>query len=308
MSAVVSLASTALAGAARISPRLAARIALPLMMHVGPRMKVRTDQRATHEAAQRSEIVVRGKRIAVYEWLAGPQAVLLVHGWRGRAAQFAALVRELRSEGFTVVAFDAPANGDSPGHTTNAFEYAEAIAQLELRHGGFHAIVGHSFGALSAFVALSHGVQTRRLVSIAGVPDAEFLLHSFAQIVRLPDASRDALNRRFVQRICAGDPQEFARLSGVRNPAPAQVPLLIVHDRDDAQVPASAGLALAAAASGPATVLETIGFGHNRILAADPVLDAVTAFIAAPDAAATSPAEAAAAAAAAAAEMSESAP
>lgn len=286
MSAVVSLASAALRGASRISPKLAARLALGLMMSVGPRLSVRSEQRATHEAAVRSEIGVNGKRVTVYEWGKGPRTVLLVHGWRGRAAQFAALVRELRAEGFTVVAFDAPGNGDSPGRTTSAFEYADAIAQLERHYGGLHAIVGHSFGALAAFVALGNGVQTRRLVTIAGVPDAEFLLSSFAQIVRLPSAATDALTRRFVQRICGGSLEVFHSLSGVRNPAAAHVPLLLVHDRDDAQVPASAAHALAAAALGPATVLETNGLGHSRILAAAPVLDAVTAFITAPDAAA----------------------
>ena len=41
---------------------------------------------------------------------------LLVHGWEGRGAQLGSLVGPLVEAGLSVVAFDAPAHGDSPGN------------------------------------------------------------------------------------------------------------------------------------------------------------------------------------------------
>src|SRR3712207_6641379 len=63
---------------------------------------------------ERSSIVVDGGRVAVWEWGNGP-TVALVHGWGSRAARLAVHVEPLLGAGFSVVAFDAPAHGESEG-------------------------------------------------------------------------------------------------------------------------------------------------------------------------------------------------
>ena len=98
----------ALRAADRVSPALAGRLALPLFRQVRPALPVRPADRAVHEHAERGTITVRGREIVTYSWGRGPETVLVVHGWRGRASQFGPIVRELRAEGFRVVGFDAP--------------------------------------------------------------------------------------------------------------------------------------------------------------------------------------------------------
>src|SRR6478609_3042547 len=107
------------AAASAVSPRLGGRVALGAFFATGRRMPVRADDIETHLRAQRGRVVVRGHDLATYRWGGGDRTVLLLHGWRGRASQFAPLVRELVAEGFHVVAFDAPAHGDSPGRNTD---------------------------------------------------------------------------------------------------------------------------------------------------------------------------------------------
>lgn len=279
MSAQLTLSRAAIKAAEALSPRLGAAVALPLFMHVGARLPVRADERATHESARRSRIRVGAQEVAVYEWGAGARTVLLVHGWRGRAAQFAALVRELRAEGYLVVGFDAPANGDSEGRRTSILDYVDAIGNLQRRHGGFHAIVGHSVGVLAALVAVNEGVQAGRVAGIAGVSDSDWLVEGFAAPLALRQDTVDALRERFARRIFPGERDIFDRFSAVRHPLPARVPLLLVHDEADARVPVSESRRLLVANHGHAELITTEGLGHTRILNADTTLDAVTEFV-----------------------------
>jgi hypothetical protein len=273
------LIHSAFAAAQSLSPGVAARLALPLFRRVGPPLGVHPRERATHEAARRSTITVRGHRVVTYAWGRGEHPVLLVHGWRGRASQFAALVRELRSEGRSVVAFDAPANGDSAGRFTDVLDYSDAIRQLETRHGGFEAIVAHSFGLLSAVASVVEGADARRVVGIAGVAEPAHLIEQFGRMLRLSPESRLALRDRFERRVFPDNPGMVDRYSGVLNPLPAGVPLLLVHDRGDAIVSATQSERLHAAHDGRSTLLLTEGLGHRRILSADATLDAVLGFI-----------------------------
>ncbi|WP_157157565.1 alpha/beta fold hydrolase [Diaminobutyricimonas sp. LJ205] len=286
MPAALTTTRAAIAAASAISPRLGAELAFPLFMRVGPRLPVHARDRATHEAARRSSITVHGKRVEVYAWGHGTDVVLLVHGWRGRASQYATLVRELVAEGFTVVSFDAPANGDSAGRGTYIFEYVDAMRQLERQYGGFHTVVAHSFGLLAALSAIDDGMTAGRLVGVAGVAEANNLIEGFASVMRLTPATTGALREVFQRRVFPGQPDLFKRFSGLEHPV--AVPLLLLHDRGDRMVPATQSEALAGVHEGSRLVV-TEGLGHNRILAADQTLDAVLEFVTARERAGVSP-------------------
>ena len=268
---------TALNAVGRLSPTLAARIAFPLFMRVGPRLPVRADAAATHEAAIRDTITVNGKRVTTYQWGHGTETVLLVHGWQGRAAQFAALVRELRASGFTVVSFDAPANGASGGRRTSIIDYLDAIEQLQRKHGAFHTVVGHSLGTLATLIAIHRGLAVGRLVGIAGVAEADNLYDGFGRALRLrPEISAvlpELLRRRVVR-----DDSGVERFSGIRTPLPTGIRMLLIHDRGDRMVPLERSERLAEVHA-TTRLIVTEGLGHNRILAADDTLDAVLDFV-----------------------------
>ena len=265
--------------AERLSPDLAARLALPLFMRVGAPLPVRPADRAVHEGARRSILRVRGRDVVAYEWGSGPDTVLLMHGWRGRASQFAPVIRELRSEGFRLVAVDAPANGESAGRRTDIRDYIAAIEALQSRHGRFHAIVGHSFGSLAALTAVREGVAAGGVVAVAGMADARFLVDSFAARLGVGAATADAISDRFARRVFPGEHGAWARFDAVRAPLPADVPLLVVHDRGDREVDVDEGVRLHSAHGDRSRIVLTNGSGHSRVLGADAALDAITAFV-----------------------------
>ena len=278
MNPVTTLAVAGLRAADRVSPALAGRLALPLFRQVRPALPVRPGDRAVHESAERGTIAVRGREIVTYAWGSGPETVLLVHGWRGRASQFGPIVRELRAEGYRVVAFDAPANGDSAGRHTDIRDYLAAIDELQRRHGLFRLIVGHSFGALAALTAVRQGTATGGVVAIAGMADARYLVDSFASRVGLGAASADVLAVEFTERVLPGVAEPYARFDAVADPLPAGVPLLVVHDRGDREVAVGESLRLHEAHGDRSRLVLTEGAGHSRVLGADATLDAVTAF------------------------------
>lgn len=257
----------------RVSPAAAARLAYPLFRRVGPRLGIRAEQQAVHDAARRRTLSVRGRDVVTYEWGAGSETVLLVHGWRGRAAQFAPLVRELRSEGYRVVAFDAPANGDSRGRRTDVRDWLAAIAGLHTREGRFHSIVGHSFGAMAALAAVKEGVSAGSVVSLAGVSDARYLVTGFGERIGLSREAMDALAATFAENVF-GVPDPWPRFDGAATPLPDGTALLVIHDSDDREVSVDQAVRLHDAHPGRSRLVLTSGFGHNRILGSDPALDA----------------------------------
>jgi pimeloyl-ACP methyl ester carboxylesterase len=221
----------------------------------------------------------RGVDVVTYEWGAGERTVLLSHGWQSRASVFGPLVRELRSEGFRVLAFDAPANGDSPGRRTYLVDHLDVIAELTRREGPWHALVGHSFGSLAALMAVHDGAPATRVVGVAGAADPRVFVDGFGEMLGLDEHTRDALAARFARRVFTGAPDPFERYSAVRHPLPDGIPLLLVHDRGDRRVPFTESERLLEANGDRAQLLATEGLGHNRVLRTDATLDAVMAFL-----------------------------
>jgi dienelactone hydrolase len=264
---------------AALSPALGAAAAMRLFFETRPRMPVRSADAATHERAVRGAISLRGRRVATYHWGRGLQTVLLVHGWRGRASQFAPLVRELVSEGFQVVAFDAPAHGSSEGRRADIRDWIDAIRRLETGHGPFRAIVGHSLGAVAALTAVREGVRADAVATVAGADHPDAFLERFGDMLGLADDARRRFAALFPARIGADADTVSVRYDAAAHPLPSDVELLGVHDDGDRQVAAERSARLVAAHGDRARLLRTSGFGHARVLEADDTLDALVAFV-----------------------------
>lgn len=281
----------AVRGFGTVSPTLAATALLPVFMRVGPPRAVAAHDRSTMDRAVRSVVTVSGIDGAgvdavVYEWGSGGRTVALAHGWQGRASQFATLVRDLVADGYRVVAFDAPAHGESAGRHTYLFDWVDVLRIVEAHHGRLHAIVGHSFGGLAAAVAVAQDVGARdigaqrvradRIVMIAAPVDADSLLREFGRVVGAGRRTIDALRTRFAGRFF-GDVEALTRISAVTGRL-AGTDLLVIHDVGDRRVPHDDARRIAEAHP-DARLLSTRGHGHTRILGADEPLDAILAFL-----------------------------
>lgn len=245
-----------------------------------PRRFPRPDrERAVLATARRSttEVTLRSPRwrsarlpLATWRWGHGP-AVLLVHGWEGRGSQLGALVEPLVRAGMSVVAFDAPAHGDSPGQRMYLTDFADAISGVADTTGPLHGIVAHSFGAAGVLLAgMRDAVRVERNVLIAPNIDAHASVRSFVRMLGLDDADRILLEQRLAEH--AGISLDALRPEAmVRGRTEA---LLVIHDRDDREVRIDEAERLAALWPN-AELRVTEGLGHRRILR-DPDVIAAT--------------------------------
>lgn len=205
---------------------------------------------------------------------AGP-VVLLLHGWEGRAAQFAPLARPLVAAGRTVIALDAPAHGRSPGRESTLMEFSIALEEAAAELRNLEAVVGHSLGGAAAAIALSRGLPAERAVLIAAPSSIERSLRAFASALGLPGPAL----RRFVGLIEDANGVPARELEIGRLVQDLRQPALVVHDRADTRVPFAEGQAIAGAWRG-AQLLATKGLGHSRLLADPGVVRHIAAFLA----------------------------
>ncbi|MCW8955955.1 MAG: alpha/beta hydrolase [Gammaproteobacteria bacterium] len=212
--------------------------------------------------------------LAIYSWGEGP-TVLLVHGWSGRAVQLGAFAQPLVDAGFRVVAFDAPAHGKSPGKQTTIFQIIEAMNLVANDTGPVHAIISHSFGAMVIARALATGLSTEKVVCISPPAHTDFLIESFCQTLKVPEATKIRFVKKIEKRF--GDDVR-SLISAEFNARTLSVPALIIHDRNDKEVPWQQGERLARAWPGSRLAL-TEGLGHRRILRNQAVVKMAVDFI-----------------------------
>lgn len=259
-----------------VAPRLGARLVERVWFRVPRGMPL------LETTGTAFEVRWQGRTLRGQVWGEGP-TVYLVHGWGGNADQMHPLVEPLVAAGFRVVAHDSPSHGRSdPGRhgesSTDAVELGQALDAIAARFGPAHAVVAHSLGTLATLLALRDGWFTaERLVLIAPVDGVPGFTAYFRRMLGFGDRTERHTDRRLERRTGYPPADLDTRLLAAARPAGLEA--MLVQDLDDRSV--GTGLARELADAWPgATYLQTRGYGHNRVLAAPEVLEAVTQFLA----------------------------
>jgi pimeloyl-ACP methyl ester carboxylesterase len=243
-----------------LAPSVAERHAAAIFMT--PRTRRRTDIDAVPPGATRVHLIDAGFSLMGWEWGMGAKpVVLLVHGWSGLASDMQTMARELVDAGFRAIAFDMPAHGRSPGRRTSLVEWIRALHAIERWTGGIAGIVGHSYGATALTLALEERMIAPRAVLVSPAPGPMHYLERIRRFIGLPDARVPGMVRRLVKEVG----REIAYFESTRAARSLELPALVIHDPDDAEVPWSHVLEVVSAWRG--SRLETReGVGHYRIL------------------------------------------
>ena len=262
--------------ASALAPELAARVAARLFL-TPPRPRRPAAEIALIARASARPVYVGGRRLEMWKWGRGP-AVLLVHGWGGRGAQLSGFVEPLVARGFSVVTFDAPGHGAAEPGVVTIPEMTAALRAVAATQRPLAGLVAHSGGAMVAARALYEGLHASTVVFVAPAAELEGFATWFARGLGLSPRVAALMRERVEERV--GKPWSALDITTL-GPA-LTAPLLVVHDRGDAEVPWQQGRLVAHSWGGRAEVLETDGLGHRRILRDPRVIATAADFVAQP--------------------------
>ena len=249
-----------------IAPGVAGKLALRFFM-TPPHFPTPRREQALRDAAQTRFQDISGRRIAIRSWGHGP-VVLLSHGWGGRGSQFFSFIQPLVDSGFRVVAFDAPAHGDSSGKRTNMLDVSGVVAAVAEQEGPIYALIGHSFGCGTSLLAIDRlGVAPEKLVLIACFADILWTVRQFGAAYALNEASLAAMRDEGEKRYgnAYGQPWRWPELSPDNTIKSVTGDILLIHDHDDHEVPWSHAEQLKQIAP-RAELFGTKRLGHRKIL------------------------------------------
>ncbi len=246
----------------KIAPKKLVRKAMEALTHPGS-SKMRDFEKTAIDGARRSNRTFKSFKIAEYTWGFGPKKALLIHGWEGRASNFAALIPILVDAGYTVTAFDAPSHGESSQASTTLFDFGELVCEY-LNETRFELFITHSFGSVPLSFALNRadGYPVAQLMLITS-PDR--FSDRVAQIVeqlgfpeQMADDVMDAFDAAY--KVDTRSLSVSNYLSHIR-----PVRALIVHGKNDRVLPLAWSKSVAASVANT-TLIELEDTGHYRIL------------------------------------------
>ncbi|OYQ42483.1 alpha/beta hydrolase [Flavobacterium aurantiibacter] len=258
-----------------ISPKLATRFAVKLFIsplrHDIPKRELDYDRKTTH---QRIYIDAIQKEIEVYVYGSGSQTILISHGWSGRGTQLFKIAERLTKMGFRVVSFDGPSHGRSTGKTTLMIEFIASILQLQKEFGGFYSAVGHSLGGMSILNAAVRGLEVEKLVTIGAGDVIYDIILDFVKQLGLDESYAKRMQNYFEKKY----QMKMHDLSASVAAAGVKQPTLIVHDKQDDDVPVTCAYAIAEKLEN-GTLLITERLGHRKILGDADVISQIADFL-----------------------------
>lgn len=260
---------------AYFSPKLvtlfAAKLFTSPIKHKIPKRELEMDAKSTKKLIEIPKI---NKKVVLYQYAKSSKKILLVHGWSGRGTQLFKIADELIKAGYSIVSFDAPAHGKSPGKSTIMSDFIETILEIERQFGPFDAAVGHSLGGMSLLNAVKKGLAINHLAIIGSGDIVTDILDDFVAKLELNPIISTQLRLYFEKKYGV----EMDSYSGYKSAMDITIPVLVVHDKNDPEVPVSAGINIHKHLKNGELFL-TEGLGHRKILGNHLVIEKVIKFI-----------------------------
>ena len=261
-----------------ISPGLAARWA-DMLFFIPIGLPRPSSEMPYYKSAIHSSIKYNGKKVALYLWGEGDETIILVHGWGSRGTRLGHFAEPLNKIGYRVVAFDAPAHGDSEGKTTNLFEVSEIIKLIYEKFEPVRAIIGHSFGGMALTNAIHRNdLNVSRVVVIASPFSMNYIIESFRKIMNINSKVTELMVERIQERFLKERNLDVFSLSLESFASSFELPILVIHDREDREVAYEQGKKYAENFPN-AVLITTTGLGHRRILRDAGIINKLNKFI-----------------------------
>ncbi|MEM7438580.1 MAG: alpha/beta hydrolase [Pseudomonadota bacterium] len=207
------------------------------------------------------------------------RTALLVHGWSGHSSQFSEIEKLLRRLGFSVHLLDMPGHGASKHQRSNPARFAQTIDEAIKVTGPQDILVAHSMGAVglmysSLALGLELGKVAQQLIFVSAPRGVDPAL----KLVTKQAGFGQKAAHLFLDAVDAEVGVKRSDFDFLKRAAAANVPLLVIHDKDDPLIPVTHAHEIASAWPG-AAILQTEGLGHYRTLKAEATLQAIEKYV-----------------------------
>lgn len=257
------------------SPKLAAKFAMKLFITpMKFKLPKREEEMDTKTRQEVIHIPAINKDIKVYHYGDSPIKVLLVHGWSGRGTQLHSIADKLLKKGYSTISFDAPAHGKSSGKTSDMTEFIASILEIEKLYGPFTFAVGHSLGGMSVLNAIKKGLKVQRAAIIGSGDIIKDVIDDFIKQLGMNVDTGKLMTRLFEKKFG----ETINSYSSYIAAQEVTVPILLIHDEDDTDVPVSAAHHIAKHLA-HSELMITEGLGHRKILGDSKVIKRITQFL-----------------------------
>jgi pimeloyl-ACP methyl ester carboxylesterase len=206
-----------------------------------------------------------------------PKRVLIIHGFSSTIKKFDHFVMPLVKKGYEVLAFDAPAHGESSGKRVNALDFKEALAAVYHQYGPIQSFIAHSFGGLAVALMLEElpYQEHKKLVLIAPATETTTALNSFCNFLHIRSDVKEALRQLIYEKR-----QQWPEWYSIRRAMQhIKADVLWIHDADDDVTPWADAQRVQQDGHPNIQFMLTQGLGHRRIYRDNKVQKAIFDFL-----------------------------
>ena len=222
---------------------------------------------------------LNGHIVVGYQWGNNPsKRVLILHGFSSAAYKFHKYIHPLLLKNFEVLAFDAPAHGNSGGSTVNAVEYCQMIEMVIKKYGPIQNFIAHSFGGIAISLAMERMEHTAatKIVFIAPATETTTAIDEAFKLLQIKS---NKIRRYFDALIYTRSGKKTNWFSINRAIKNIKATVLWIHDETDEITPFKDILPTQQAQLPNVQFLITQGLGHRRIYHSKKVMDAIFNFL-----------------------------
>jgi esterase/lipase len=261
-----------------VSPKKTATKAFELFCT--PLEKEEISKPSTFHAATGLAFTLNGKKVVGHKWGNNPnKRVLILHGFSSASYKFHKYVHPLLQNNFEVLAFDAPAHGNSEGKTVNAVEYCQMIEMVIKKYGPIQHFIAHSFGGIALSLAMERIEHTSatKIVFIAPATETTTAINMAFKMLQIKS---NIIRKHFDEVIYQRSGKKTAWFSINRAIKNCKATILWIHDEGDRITPFEDTLPTRQANLPNVTFKITQGLGHKRIYHSKEIMQSIFEFLA----------------------------
>lgn len=244
-----------------------------------PQGKVRKKPTPLFETAERLHLTVNDMKVAGYRWNRHTHSkkCLVIHGFQSSSRNFDRYILLMIEKGYEVLAFDAPAHGESEGKQINVLIYKDMLEQIYKEFGPVDACISHSFGGLAITLALEglpHS-ENLKVVLIAPATETSSSVDLLFEILQLNGEIREEFDKLILH--LGKKPITWYSISRALQNIKCKV--LWIHDEEDTVTPFKDVQPVMKSKPSHVEFMITKGWGHRRIYREEKVVQAIGAFL-----------------------------